>query len=802
MIFLDTETCGLHGVAVFLQYAVDDGEIILYNLWKENVSQTILLLESLCDHEVCGFNLAFDWFHIQKLYTLFSLFYERYGDHEPQDYINEIAALEKEARTYDAVLKPKAACDLMLLARKGPYQSLMARKAIRVKRVPVQLAQALANELESRIEIDGIYFSKRKDKTLPHWQLQEYEDSPEFRDVVLRFSASGALKVLAEHVLEEKPKHTFKDIELSKKLRPYEVGWAPFALSTKEKGWRIRLKKNGKTVLRKTWPAVVKYHINHWAFNDPAREYAKDDVHYTRGLYHAFGKPEAGDDDSELACMVGCVRWRGFEVNIERLQEMRERDFALMKSAPIAPTKAKPYLMEVMDEMERVNLKSTNKVTLENIANWECDCLLDGEKCTCGGHPAANRAQEIIDARQAKKRIELYDKLIQAGRFHASFKVIGTLSSRMSGSDGLNAQGINHSFEIRDCFPLADAGFQLDGGDFDSFEVVLADAAYNDPALRRELTEQRPCQKCDATGEIICYECEHLMSKSVCKVCKGSGILGCDECKGTKKATYKIHGLFGMEVSGLSYAEVIKSKGSKEKDWYSIGKSGVFAMIYGGDWNTLVKKQGIDPERAQKAESGFIKRFPEIQVSRQKIFDAFCSMRQPKGIGSQVVWAEPEDKIESLFGFPRFFTLENKICKALFELANSQPPEWGKIRIKVQRRDRDQYVGGATSSAIYACAFAIQAANMRAAANHVIQSSGATVTKRVQRRIWDIQPPGVHAWRVVPMNIHDEIACPTRPEYSDQVEEVVSETVETFRPRVPLIKIDWVKGASSWATMK
>src|SRR5262249_20295005 len=100
--------------------------------------------------------------------------------------------------------------------------------------------------------------------------------------------------------------------------------------------------------------------------------------------------------------------------------------------------------------------------------------VCDGRKTV--RHPASRRAQEVLDARMAEKEIELYDKLIQAGRFHASFKIIGTLSSRMAGADKLNPQGVKKTKEVRKRFPLAPDGYQLCGGDFQSFEVVLADA--------------------------------------------------------------------------------------------------------------------------------------------------------------------------------------------------------------------------------------------------------------------------------------------------------------------------------------
>jgi DNA polymerase I-like protein with 3'-5' exonuclease and polymerase domains len=105
------------------------------------------------------------------------------------------------------------------------------------------------------------------------------------------------------------------------------------------------------------------------------------------------------------------------------------------------------------------------------------------------------------------------------------------------------------------------------------------------------------------------------------------------------------------------------------------------------------------------------------------------------------------------------------------------------------------------ASAIYSAAFQLQAANMRAAANHVIQSTGAQITKKVQRDIWDIQPAGVHEWIVQPCNVHDEIICVVSNKYpfaKGLVKGVVDRSVEGFRGKIPLIKLEWKQGLS-WA---
>jgi hypothetical protein len=756
MIYLDTETCGLHSFVVLLQYAEDDGDIKMWEFWRHPISESIDLLEWLAQQDVCGFNLAFDWYHLYKAYTTFVLA----DDYNiiPEDNIEYIAELEYKARGSNVCLKPKRACDVMLWARKGPYQSLMERSDIRVKRVPTCLATLLRNELEDRIELDGIYFSRRKDKYAPQWQIRDLElpngdVDPDFKDIVLKFSASGSLKNLAQHALGVKEDLILKlvDIGVNEHWNPVELGYAPFANAV-----------GNKSNWKGAWPEVIHHHINHWAYSDLARKYAANDIVYTRDLYKFFESPEPGDTDSELACMIGAVRWRGYKLDVEGLKKQRDLAIAKRGSVKTAPNAVKGYLREVMsaaEAMVTIDKEGTGEKVLKSISEWK------------GNTVAAKRAQEVLDARGADKEIELFDKLIKSERFHASFKAIGALSGRMSGADGLNPQGIKGVKEIRECFPLADNGHILCGGDFDSFEVAISEAVYKDPKLREDLLTEIDCPKCEGKG---------------CKDCKDG------------KTRLKIHGLFAQELfPGFSYEDILKSE-KTENDMYKAGKSGIFAMNYGGNAQTLENRLHIDAETANKAYESFAKRYPGIAKARQRIFDMFCSMRQPGGIGSAVIWAEPSDYIESLLGFPRYFTLENRICKELFNLAQNPPKGWKFIKLKVKRRDRMQTVAGAAQSALFASAFNIQASNMRAAANHEIQSTGAGITKELQRRVWDVQPYGVHKWLVQPMNIHDEVLTPVDPSKVDEVKEIVHTVVESYRPIVPLIGMDWKTYRASW----
>jgi hypothetical protein len=762
LVFLDTETCGLTGPAVLLQY--DEGHgVELYDLWLNPIRETLELIERLTTKTVVGFNLAFDWFQLQKIYTMFLL---HDPDWIPADHIDDIAEREAEARDGPCI-KPVGCCDIMLHAKKGPYQTLMDREDVIIKRVPTALAWMLAAELDKRLELKDVYFARKSDPKR-RWVVRDIHDdlgnlNPDLKNLVLEFAPSSALKALAQDALGLEAENVLIFKQTEPPPPPEELGYAPFCTALGKRGdWRG------------TWPNIIRAHISHWAFNKVARRYAADDVIYTSKLYEHFGSPPPNDDDSILACMVGSVRWKGLAIDVEALKSLRDTAVKHLSSTEWnfnSPDVCVRYLESALSPTERVVMLkdgrlSTGKIILESIAKWRQETVCD--KCLGAGcpecedgliksdepHQAAERAQAIIDYRKASKEIELYDKLLAAGRFHVSLKVIGALSGRMSGADGLNPQGINHAKKVRACFPLAWPGMQLGGGDFDGFEVTIADAVYQDLALRQDL----------------------LLGK-------------------------KIHALFGTCLfAPMTYEEILataKLEGDKNK--YSRSKNGVFAMLYGGEAATLVSRVGVTEAAANEAYQRWIGKYKQWGEARRKTFDKFCSMRQPNGLGSKVEWHSPADYCESLFGFKRYFTLENRICKILFDLAEDPPKEWLKVKVKVVRRDREQTACGATRSALFGSAFRIQAGNMRAAANHEIQSTGAQATKRVQVAVWAHQPVGVSSWRVIPMNVHDEIMCPCSPDVVDAVHGTVNREVECLRKHIPLIKMEWMQNLKTWA---
>lgn len=827
MYYLDTETCGLHGPIVLMQYALDDGEIKLHPVWDRPIQETMELIESFMEEGIIGFNLAFDHFHLCQLYTCLNAIlenghkFETTSEHHfastrehlrsKPPRIEDYLCVEENARL-GPCLNPATAHDVFLHARKGPYQSLMKRHPIKIKRVPTPMAQLLADELAQRIQLKDVFFAAMQNSSR-RWVVKETPD-PAFSHIELKFAPKSGLKTLAMDALGIKDVAYYNDISIHKDSLPDELGFAPYAEAVlRASRLNKSLNKSASRCKVKTWPYVIPAHISFWNNNPLAREYAINDVVYTRELYKFFGSPPMGDVDSILACMAGAVRWKGFAIDTEKLKALKEKNRTILAGAKVAhsmPDRCRKYISERLSASEASVIKtSTGAKVLEEIAKWHisqvcphckgmgisgaargttrgtsrvgtthgtthgasrliddglslindgCPHCKDGLVISMDPHPAAERAQEILDLRKAAKRIQLIDKFLVAGRFHASMNIIGTLSGRQSGADQLNAQGINREKDgIRSCITFTDEpGYSLCGGDFDAFEVSIADAVYKDPKMHDMLEK----------GE-------------------------------------SVHALFGeMLFPGLTASQIKATKGlSGDKDKYLRSKNGVFAMLYGGQAFTLETRVGVDPESAESAYKQWCAAFPIWTKERQKYFDMFCSMHQPRGIGSRVVWKEPRDNIESLLGFRRYFTLENTICKALYDLANAPPKAWASIgNFKVHRRasGEEQQAHGAVRSALYAAAFALQGANMRAAANHVIQSTGAGITKEMQHMLWSLQPIGCKPWVVQPLNIHDEIMCPVRNDHIDVSRNIVNNYVQSRINLIPMLKMIWKTGLKTW----
>jgi len=791
--FVDTESCGLYGVPVLLQFAVDDGPIALVDLWLQNCQDFLAFGRDLMAGRFIAHNINFDHQMISKWYNMCHLAVERYGpDHTMKSIMDEHGVQEVVDIEYESqsgmCLKPAAAVDTMILAAKGHRQSaLMAAKPLYVRRVPIEYGQPLADELTKETDLPWILFARKKQNPNPEWQVCDRVDDegnvdPRFVDVVLKFNPSNGLKDLHKFLFNSETTN-FDDI--SPDEWPVGEGFCPYVAPLQhmcDDKWNYT---NGKGEVKgKLWPGLIEDHINFWATNRPARKYGAKDITMLRDLYKHFEAPES-DNDALLACQIASVRLSGFALDLDKMAEERVKSVAFVETSPVnvnSPKQVKEYIAEALDPMEQLIVaRSANAETLEKIVKEFTldeaeDCECDDQKfCQrCGGSgvvgpgpmEVAVRAKLIEEVRTQKKCVELYDKLLLAGRAYPNFRAVGTKSGRLSGTDGLNFQGIVSSYLVRSMFTLADAGEVLSGGDYDGQEVAIAGTTMND-----------------------------------------------DDLLDAMRAGKKIHGLFAAELFETTYEDILENK-DEPNSRYGRGKSAVFLTIYGGTYQTMAQKAGVMVDIAEKAFTNFVAKFPGVGRTKNMITDRFSAIgRSDEG---KMTYREIDTKyIESIFGFRRYFNTEFKMQKLLFDFCNKVFDRGGKHGEFISQlqadetkivRDvktlREQTMAGALGSALIGACYSAGNGVIRAANNHLIQSAGRTITVGLQEKLWSLQPTGIHPFIVRPMSVHDEVACVSKADLVEEVSDVVRQTLDEQCEIVPLLQMDWGRHLKSWGEMK
>jgi hypothetical protein len=382
--------------------------------------------------------------------------------------------------------------------------------------------------------------------------------------------------------------------------------------------------------------------------------------------------------------------------------------------------------------------------------------------------------------------------LLAAGRFSFAMKIQGTLSSRMSGgaerelrsvgkSERLNPQGIPREKDFRSLFILAFLDEKLEGGDFEAFEPSILDAICGDEQFRKDLI---------------------------------SGL--------------KIHLFAGSEFYGIPPEDIDKTKGTSQ-DKYIRSKNGFLGWIYGATQRRVAQVLDLDESKVEAGYLRIARRYSKITAHRKLLRERFIPLRQERGQGTKIEWVKPDEFIRAIClpwqreGYKRLFNSEWAAIKGLFSLAEHPPNEWTKIKGTCRRTNRPQSIVGAIQSALYASIFALQEHVFRAAANHEIQCPGAQINKHFQRKIWDLQPPGVQEWVVRPFNNHDEVQVPCRLSFhqaqtpgnvnsadlgllgqSCQIRNVtplgalVTELLAELQQTIPLLRITWQTGLKNW----
>ncbi len=747
----DTESCGFIGPTILLQYQINDGPIILHDIWKESAGKTCEIIEEAMDSKLIGFNMAHDMYHLSFTYNMCKMF-------GPKEKLNTFEFMEymylEDARKY--CLTPKESLDLMVYGQKGEFQAIMKQKPIVLKRIPRAIATMLVRELTQRVEINPIYFAGMKNgyqwKIKELWSHkhpefgwkeitpEEYSKhkkgllhlhiEPDFVNLVLPFNPKKRLKDIMKYILGEKGVTYFE----THARRYRERFWLPIS---------------------NDWIDVFPEHLEMWRHNKQQRKYARNDIVYTRKLYDYFGKPDGNSDDDILACAVGNTYWKGWDFDEQKAGHLLKKKMDIVARCKgfvnfNAPKQVRAYLLKDENPMMGELITSTKSETLEALAEQQEEL---GD--------IARRAQIVLDGRHADKEKGLLMKMLEAGKMFVQFKVTGTKTNRMAGGsmegkgESINPQGIPSDEEFREII-LFDKRLALSGGDAKSFEVVIMCKVYGDEGLTNEIMSGR-----------------------------------------------KFHAVTASFLYNKTYEEIyndIKDV-AIDKDSYDRAKRYNFAKAYGAESQKLSEVTGLSVEEIEEANAKFEEKYPGVRAARERIWNDFQALRQPNGEGTAVYWQQPKDYVTSFMGFKRFFTVEIAVMKTLFDLANDLPDDLKDLgkHIKVVRRERVQTASGATQSALFGAAFAMQGQIMRAASNHRIQSPGTSIIKGLNALlVKTFQPVGVQPYHFRSFNMHDELQCSHRKEYTDYIEAVVKKYQEDTQGILPMFEMEWSKNAKNW----
>ncbi len=347
----------------------------------------------------------------------------------------------------------------------------------------------------------------------------------------------------------------------------------------------------------------------------------------------------------------------------------------------------------------------------------------------------------------------------------------------MSGASGLNFHGIDHSGEVRSLFVLRDSGLVLSAGDYSSQELAIAATTMNDEALLRDMESGK-----------------------------------------------SLHGLFGAEAYETTYEDIMKTD-----DRYDKAKGGVYAILYGGTFETVAKNMNIEKPVAEAAYNRMVAKYPQMGNTRKAVTERFSAMRQDSQ--GKIQYCDPPEKfITSVFGFKRYFDTDYALQRMILDVIKNPPKHlkeagriWrgnqsaptvyntkaGKLApdryeyTKVQRSENKlQTLWGACTSALYGAGFSIQNKIIRASNNHVIQSTGRELTVGMQAAVWAIQAWGIHPFRLTLMSIHDELAVVSEESEVAEIKAVITAKVAEQCETVPLTSIEWYTNVSSWAEVK
>jgi len=455
----------------------------------------------------------------------------------------------------------------------------------------------------------------------------------------------------------------------------------------------------------------------------PFWTYATKDIEYLHVLDDKLNHPDPNHDDT-MAHIVGYTKYHGIPFDREILEKTAEYYRSQIKPIPG---------LNMNSATQKLALLREHVPFIASVGKDVCKAIAEN---TAYPEKARELARLFYMFGEYTQRLNQVERLlrVKTDSLHPSFNVFGTATGRMSGSGGLNAQGfprIENGLGIRRALLLNS------GGDFANLEVNIAAWIFNDQTLIDDIL----------TGKDLHSNTATLIP----------------------------------EVK-LSYDEFIKVKNTPEyKPYRQQAKRINFALQYCGSPMLLGEILG-DAEVGQRVYDAYYARYSGIAKAMEANSQRFEVADTDKWTNRM---GEMADYVENVFGGRRYFTFEKAVATLLWEIGMQGIKGLPTGSITRQKLKGVQTITNAVKSACLGAAINITHSVARRGFNFYIQSTGATITKKVCEAIWLNHPDPM-------MNIHDEVVV-YRSIPHEEVNEVVQSCIARLREEtgVKTLKMDF-----------
>lgn len=471
----------------------------------------------------------------------------------------------------------------------------------------------------------------------------------------------------------------------------------------------------------------------------PFWAYSELDIHFLRVLYEKLGQP-APDHHSVCTAAVAYTRYYGFPVDRgvllrtktayeKKIRASEQRLAGInLRSAP-----QRLALLRTFDPL----VASSRKAVVQALADTD--------------RPCAPTCRAMLDFGQYTQRLLQVEKVLECrtGRAHPSLRVMGTRTGRMAGEAGLNWQGI---CQAKKGIGLRAAIGTVSVGDWSSFEVAIAAAAFPDGQIQRDLDD-------GIDPHSMNVALMHPQAKR-------------------NKWTYE-------QVKALVDAKDPIACGLRKGM-----KAVTFGLAYFCTANKVAEVLGISVEEAEGALDRYYRRFSGFAAYKDKMNRETCTADTEHWSRESV--GRMKCTMTDLTGYEMRWDFERQVATILWQLGGTgiQTGKEGTV-IRNSEKGR-QTIDGAIRSALLGGAIAIQQAVMRQRGNARVQATGANLTKMLMAELWEeLHTPS--------LSVHDELVFGSHSNYDHAA---VTARIESFTARwkrvIPSLFFDF-KATSHWS---